>query len=152
MEDAVRAAIFRNGEIVTDTLPEPVPGAGQVLVKTLACGICGSDLHARRHAHRMAEMTRHLNSSRKPMDPSRDVVFVKAVIEASEGLAAMFAERGGDLTLVAHRSQEKALDRLIVDLERERLLDRVTDGADGTLVTGEAGQPGAASDRAETGR
>jgi hypothetical protein len=25
-----------------------------VLVKTLACGICGSDLHARKHAHRMA--------------------------------------------------------------------------------------------------
>ena len=71
----MRAAIFRNGEIVTDTLPEPVPGTGQVLVKTLACGICGSDLHARKHAHRMAEMTRHLNTSRKPMDPSRDVVF-----------------------------------------------------------------------------
>ena len=65
----MRAAIFRNGEIVADTLPEPVPGAGQVLVKTLACGICGSDLHARKHAHRMAEMTRHLNGSRKPMDP-----------------------------------------------------------------------------------
>lgn len=71
----MRAAIFRNGEIVADTLPEPVPGAGQVLVKTLACGICGSDLHARKHARRMAEMTVHLSSNRKPMDPSRDVVF-----------------------------------------------------------------------------
>ena len=47
----MRAAIFRNGEIVTDTLPEPVPGAGQVLVKTLACGICGSDLHAVSYTH-----------------------------------------------------------------------------------------------------
>ena len=56
-------------------LPEPEPGEGQVLVKTLACGICGSDLHARKHAHRMAEMTRRLNTSRTPMDPSRDVVF-----------------------------------------------------------------------------
>ena len=46
----MRAAIFRNGEIVVDTLPEPKPAAGQVLVKTLACGICGSDLHARKHA------------------------------------------------------------------------------------------------------
>ena len=27
----MRAAIFRNGEIVVDTLPEPKPGAGQVL-------------------------------------------------------------------------------------------------------------------------
>jgi threonine dehydrogenase-like Zn-dependent dehydrogenase len=70
----MRAAIFRNGEIVVDTMPEPVPGAGQVLVRTLACGICGSDLHARRHARRMVEMSRFF-PSRKPMDLSRDVVF-----------------------------------------------------------------------------
>ena len=70
----MRAAIFRNGEIVVDTMAEPVPGAGQVLVRTLACGICGSDLHARKHAHRMVEMSRFF-PSRKPMDLSRDVVF-----------------------------------------------------------------------------
>jgi threonine dehydrogenase-like Zn-dependent dehydrogenase len=70
----MRAAIFRNGEIVVDTLPEPELGAGEVLVKTLACGICGSDLHARKHAHRMVEMSRFL-PGRKPMDLSRDVVF-----------------------------------------------------------------------------
>lgn len=49
----MRAAIFRNGEIVVDQMPEPKPGAGQVLVKSLACGICGSDLHARKHAHQI---------------------------------------------------------------------------------------------------
>jgi threonine dehydrogenase-like Zn-dependent dehydrogenase len=70
----MRAAIFRNGEIVVDTMPEPVPGAGQVLVRTLACGICGSDLHARKHAHRLVEMARYF-PGRKPMDLSRDVVF-----------------------------------------------------------------------------
>jgi threonine dehydrogenase-like Zn-dependent dehydrogenase len=70
----MRAAIFRNGEIVVDVLPEPKPGAGQVLVKTLACGICGSDLHARKHAHRMVELSRHF-PGRKPMDLTRDVVF-----------------------------------------------------------------------------
>jgi threonine dehydrogenase-like Zn-dependent dehydrogenase len=70
----MRAAIFRNGEIIVDTMPEPKPGPGQVLVKTLACGICGSDLHARKHAHRMVEMSRHF-PGRKPMDLSRDVVF-----------------------------------------------------------------------------
>jgi threonine dehydrogenase-like Zn-dependent dehydrogenase len=69
----LRAAIFRKGEIVADTLPEPTPAAGQVLVKTLACGICGSDLHARKHAHRMVEMSRRLG--RTPMDLDRDVVF-----------------------------------------------------------------------------
>src|SRR6478736_1427681 len=70
----MRAAIFRDGNIVADTLPDPVPAAGQVLVKTLACGICGSDLHARKHAHRMVELSRHL-PGRTPMDLSRDVVF-----------------------------------------------------------------------------
>src|SRR5262245_8469866 len=70
----MRAAIFRNGEIVVDTMPEPKPEAGQVLVKTLACGICGSDLHARKHAHRMVEMAKFI-PGRKPMDLSRDVVF-----------------------------------------------------------------------------
>jgi len=70
----MRAAIFRNGEIVVDTLPEPKPGTGQVLVKTLACGICGSDLHARKHAHRMVELTKFF-PGRQPMDLSRDVVF-----------------------------------------------------------------------------
>ncbi|MBR1164975.1 zinc-binding dehydrogenase [Bradyrhizobium elkanii] len=70
----MRAAIFRNGEIVVDRMPEPKPGAGQVLVKSLACGICGSDLHARKHAHRMVELSKSL-PGRTPMDLSRDVVF-----------------------------------------------------------------------------
>jgi threonine dehydrogenase-like Zn-dependent dehydrogenase len=70
----MRAAIFRNGEIVVGTLPEPEPAAGQVLVRTVACGICGSDLHARKHAQRMVELTRHF-PGRIPMDLARDVVF-----------------------------------------------------------------------------
>jgi threonine dehydrogenase-like Zn-dependent dehydrogenase len=55
-------------------MPEPKPGPGMVLVKSLACGICGSDLHARKHAHRMVELAKHF-PGRKPMDLSRDVVF-----------------------------------------------------------------------------
>src|ERR1700739_4963347 len=70
----MRAAIFRNGEIVVGSMPEPSPAAGQVLVRTLACGICGSDVHARSHAHRMVKMTRYF-PGHKPMDLSRDVVF-----------------------------------------------------------------------------
>src|ERR1700751_5359217 len=73
VEVLMRAAIFRKGEIVVDDMGEPVPAAGQVLVRTLACGICGSDLHARKHPHRMVEMAKYVG--RKPMDLSRDVVF-----------------------------------------------------------------------------
>jgi threonine dehydrogenase-like Zn-dependent dehydrogenase len=67
----MRAAIFRKGEIVVGEIAEPKPGPGQVLVKTLACGICGTDLHARVHADKMIEMSKYL-PWRKPMDLSRD--------------------------------------------------------------------------------
>ena len=70
----MKAAIFRGGDIVVGEVPEPKPAAGQVLVKTLACGICGSDLHAAQHAHRMVDMSRRV-AGRIPMDLSRDVVF-----------------------------------------------------------------------------
>jgi threonine dehydrogenase-like Zn-dependent dehydrogenase len=69
----VRAAIMRGGRIVVDTLPDPEPGHGQVLVRTLACGICGSDLHALTHADRMVETAREAGMP-QTMDPSRDVV------------------------------------------------------------------------------
>jgi len=49
----MRAAVMRQKQIVAETVPDPVPGPGEVLVKTLACGICGSDLHALAHADQM---------------------------------------------------------------------------------------------------
>ena len=50
---------------------------------------------------------------------AREVVFLKGVIEASEGLACVFAERGGDLTLAAPCGREREVDELIADLCRE---------------------------------
>ncbi len=50
---------------------------------------------------------------------ARDVVFIKGVLEASEGLAQLFAERGGELTLAAPACREKELDELVADLARE---------------------------------
>src|SRR5258708_24628383 len=70
----MRAAIFGTGASVADRSPGPHPAAGQVLVKTLACGICGSDLHGRKHAHRMVDRAWHFPGG-KPMDLGRDVVF-----------------------------------------------------------------------------
>jgi hypothetical protein len=48
-----------------------------------------------------------------------DVVFFKGVIEASEGLAAVFAESGGDLTVAAPAGRSLELDALLDDLCRE---------------------------------
>ena len=44
-----------------------------------------------------------------------DVVLVKGICEASEGLCAMFAERGGDLVLAAPCSRSRDLDELVAD-------------------------------------
>jgi len=41
----MRAAMLRNKRMEVGDIPVPEPGPGEVLVKTLACGICGSDLH-----------------------------------------------------------------------------------------------------------
>ena len=69
----MRAAVMRDKKIVVDTVPEPEPGPGQVLVKTLACGICGSDLHMLKFADRMVEIGRR-SGTPGGMDPTRDVV------------------------------------------------------------------------------
>jgi hypothetical protein len=50
---------------------------------------------------------------------ARDVVLVKGICEASEGLCAMFAERGGDLVLSAPASRERELDALVEDLRQD---------------------------------
>ncbi len=69
----MRAAVMRNSQLVLDTLPDPEPGPGEVLVKTLACGICGSDLHALTSAHKMVDAARESDAP-FGLDPSRDVV------------------------------------------------------------------------------
>jgi hypothetical protein len=49
----------------------------------------------------------------------RDVVLVKGICEASEGLCAMFAEAGGDLLLTAPASRARELDELVRDLHTD---------------------------------
>jgi hypothetical protein len=52
---------------------------------------------------------------------AEDVVFVKGIVEASEGLAQLYAERGGDVTLAAPVARAEELDRLIEDLAQEAI-------------------------------
>ena len=69
----MRAAVMRNKTMVVADVPEPVPGPGQVLVETIACGICGSDLHTLLHAEKLADAAR---ASGAPFvfDLERDIV------------------------------------------------------------------------------
>jgi hypothetical protein len=50
---------------------------------------------------------------------SEDVVFVKGIVDAFDGLAQVFAEHGGDLTLAAPADRARELDALVDDLVRE---------------------------------
>ncbi|WP_217545149.1 zinc-binding dehydrogenase [Streptomyces sp. GbtcB6] len=45
----MRAAVLRGGTVQTRIVDDPVPGPGQLLVRSLACGICASDLHFMDH-------------------------------------------------------------------------------------------------------
>src|SRR5262245_5764012 len=54
-------------------MPTPVPGPGEVLVKTLACGICGSDLHALKFTEKLVDSARRSGGA-FVMDTKRDIV------------------------------------------------------------------------------
>src|SRR5437868_2104850 len=69
----MRAAVMRSKKLVVDDIATPAPGPGEVLVKTLACGICGSDLHALRHAEKLVESARR-SGGPFIMDLERDIV------------------------------------------------------------------------------
>jgi threonine dehydrogenase-like Zn-dependent dehydrogenase len=71
----MRAVIRRNKQLVCDEIAELEPGAGQVLVKTLACGICGSDLHALHHMEHMIDLSRRAGGVDTGFDPTADTVF-----------------------------------------------------------------------------
>ena len=59
--------------MVVDTIPDPEPRAGEVLLRTVACGICGSDLHALQHGAALVAAQRDMGVA-KVMDLGRDVV------------------------------------------------------------------------------
>ncbi|HEU4366806.1 MAG TPA: zinc-binding dehydrogenase [Methylomirabilota bacterium] len=69
----MRAAVMRDRGLLVAEIPVPEPGPGEVLVRTLACGICGSDLHALEHADRFVETSRRAGNA-FVMDLARDVV------------------------------------------------------------------------------
>lgn len=61
---------------VEDVAPPPDPGAGEVKVKVLAAGICGSDLHNFRHG---------LWLSRVPVTPGHE--FMGEIVAVGAGVA-----------------------------------------------------------------
>lgn len=54
--------------------PTPTPGRGQLLIDVERCGICGSDLHARRHSDELADVM-HETGYDDFMRSDQEVVF-----------------------------------------------------------------------------
>jgi threonine dehydrogenase-like Zn-dependent dehydrogenase len=69
----MRAAVMRAGALVVDDVADPIPAPGQVLVRTIACGICGSDLHFLKYGDQMAELGVDLGLPTR-YDLSKDIV------------------------------------------------------------------------------
>ncbi len=69
----MRAVIKRNGRLVVDEMALPALSDGLVRVRTLACGICGSDLHALDHMDRMMKQAQ--GAGGLSADPNADMVF-----------------------------------------------------------------------------
>ncbi len=53
----MKAVACHRGELEVVDLPTPVPGRGQVLIRVIRAGICGSDLHARTHGDEAAAVS-----------------------------------------------------------------------------------------------
>src|SRR5271169_3191860 len=70
----MRAVIRRNGKLVVDEMAAPTPGPGQLLARSLVCGICGSDLHALDHYDHMIDMGTRLGGGGQ-MRKGADTVF-----------------------------------------------------------------------------
>jgi threonine dehydrogenase-like Zn-dependent dehydrogenase len=86
----MRAAVMRDRKLVVTEVPDPIPGPGNVLVETIACGICGSDLHALKHVDLMQQMARDAGY---PADLNGDVImgheFSARVVELGPGASGV---------------------------------------------------------------
>jgi 2-desacetyl-2-hydroxyethyl bacteriochlorophyllide A dehydrogenase len=70
----MRAVVTRREKLYCEDVAPPTPGEGQVLARTLTCGICGTDLHALRHLRGFLDGLAR-SGGPLPTDPDGDVIF-----------------------------------------------------------------------------
>lgn len=63
---SMKTVVMRDGSVHVEEVAIPEPGRGQVLVKSRACGICGSDLHIVHHAREVLDFYAEMGM----LDPS----------------------------------------------------------------------------------
>jgi len=81
---------MRNSELVIDRLPDPEPGPGEILVRTLACGICSADIDTVRDAQAWVDQVEDWGNARA-LDPALDLVlgheFCAEIVDYGPGTA-----------------------------------------------------------------
>ena len=91
--DALRAVVLRDGRLQVRETPDPEPGPGELLLRTLSTAICASDVHFMDHP----ELAVDDPTGRSLYDADRDIVlgheFVGEVI--AHGAAAPISSRSG---------------------------------------------------------
>jgi threonine dehydrogenase-like Zn-dependent dehydrogenase len=91
----MRAMVLRGKQLTIEEVAKPSPGPGQVLARVLACGICGSDLHAAKYMEAMMAASAASGRSANQRDMTKGMVmgheFVAEVVEAGPGAEAWTA-------------------------------------------------------------
>jgi len=82
----MRAMVLRGTDLAIEEVALPRPGPGQLLARVLACGICGSDLHAARHIDQMTAAAGGGSLSQAGIVMGHE--FVAEVVEVGEGVNA----------------------------------------------------------------
>lgn len=127
----MKAVVCQNRQLTVVDRPEPVPGKGQVLVKVLRCGICGSDLHVRKHCEQWGEVMAR-SGYRALLRSEQQVVFghefsaevidygpdcKRAVKPGARVVALPVLRRGAEIDLIglAERTDGAYAERLVVE-------------------------------------
>ncbi len=74
MMNKMNSVAMQNGQLHVKQIDIPTPSAGQVLVKSLACGICGSDIHITRHTADVFDIYKNLGIMEQEASNEQEVL------------------------------------------------------------------------------
>ena len=118
----MRAVVLERGELSLADIPEPLPGRRHLLARPLACGICGSDLHAVDAPAAMADLQAEVDAS-APHSPLRGPRTGPAdSVVLGHEFCAEVVEVGGDVSGFMPGDVVVSVPRLFDDAGRRHTL------------------------------
>lgn len=85
----MKAAFVRDGAVHVGEVADPVPGKGQALVRTHACGLCASDAHFLKSGQHVIDLSKKFGGAYASLDMARAFVpgheYVGEVIDYGPG-------------------------------------------------------------------